>query len=164
MERMYVGLYYITGQDLQYLRNDGFIHYVFILLILIPTAYFILLWWKNICIQFLIILYTKNKSLFKLVTLNTINPINFEKQHILNVNHVDSDSSDNEANQDPEDEVRQKDNTDILDRSRINLDDSRVNLNVSQLEDKYKDIVDKEIQVFGSHESHSELEDDSVSL
>lgn len=132
MARMYIGLYYITGQDLQYLRNDGFIHYVFILLILVPTAYFILMWWKNIGIQFLIILYTKNKELFRLVTLNTFNPVEFEKQHILNVNHVDSDSTDPDAEEGAPDNLRnQESNTQIFDRSRIDLDDSRVNLNVS---------------------------------
>lgn len=108
MARMYVGLFYITGEDTRYMSENSLIHYPFILAIFFPTFIFIVKWLAVIKTQFLIIMFLKNRGLFKLFTLNMYNEVDFEREHIQNRPNETVDQTntlDKENTQGPEPDV-----------------------------------------------------------
>ena len=79
---LYVGMYYISGKDTWYINSLDF---VFIPIAFIPSLSMVI-WWLNVMrINSLVVMYLTNIKLFKVVTLNVLDPNEFYMQHIFKV-------------------------------------------------------------------------------
>lgn len=71
MTLMYVGLFYMTNGQYQFIKSDtSAFHYVLFPFILLPSLWFLYCWIKTVIINFLMLIYIKNLQMFRLVTLN----------------------------------------------------------------------------------------------
>jgi len=82
MSRLYFGIFYITGHDKPHMLNRDWIHGIFAVMVSVPSCIFYFIWVKKFIIQFLIIVYEKNQSWFKIITFNLIDQSKFKDKYV----------------------------------------------------------------------------------
>jgi hypothetical protein len=79
---LYNGMFYITGLGKWYMDPDNGVDWAFLLVIIIPSLVFFFMWMNAVRLQLMIILFNKNRTLFKALTLNLINMNTFKARYI----------------------------------------------------------------------------------
>jgi len=71
----------VTGSHYGYMDND-FLNYFFLIVIIIVNLLFFIYWLYHMRIEFLKILYVKNKAIYKLLTCNYYKDEDFEAKYM----------------------------------------------------------------------------------
>ena len=82
MTLMYVGLFYMTNGQHQFIKSEtSAFHWFLSPFILLPSTWFLYSWMKTVVINSLMLIYIKNLQMFRLVTLNLYDPNQFYRTY-----------------------------------------------------------------------------------
>lgn len=104
---LYLGMFYATGNEEWYMKNDVS-NILFVILIFFPIIYFYYWFIQQIFLNCLIMIFLWNRKIFQLITLNLIDSNKFYRDHI---HQEDSIQEDVNEFLEPEEETKQ-DNSD----------------------------------------------------